>query len=190
MKTPLRYFFFALSFILFSCASSKKANQNYVPFTEDLKERIERNNIDLSKVQFYLDEKLVLTREIGMQRAEVNQGVVRLENGRYIHEVIIPAYTPGVCERTATDGVYISFEKENNALKFGRGSNLSSNYFTLYGRNWLNGTSEVTYDGQVFRVSCASCSHAGNAKLLVKKSQSDKWNKTTKVVSGRKVGRS
>jgi hypothetical protein len=188
MKTSL-HFFVVASLFFFSCASSKKANQSYVPFTQDLKERIERNNIDLSKVQFYLDEKLVLTREIGIEKAEVNQGVVRLENGKYIHEVIIPAFTPGVCERTSNDGVYISFEKENSSLKFGRGSNLSSNYFTLYGRNWINGTSEVTYDGQVFRVSCASCSHAGSAKLVVKRSQFDKWNKTTKVVEGRRVGR-
>ena len=189
MKTFLHTIVLGSVVFLSACAASKQANESYVPFTQDLKETIERNNIDLSKVQFYLDEKLVLTRELGVEKAEVNQGIVRLENGKYIHEVIIPAFTPGVCERTANDGVYISFEKENNNLKFGRGSNLSSNYFTLYGRNWRNGTSEVTFDGQVFRVSCASCSHAGTAKLVIKKSQFDKWNKTTKVVAGRRVGR-
>ena len=187
MKAYLHYYLFICALFFIACSSSKKQNQSYVPFTQELKARIERNNIDLSKVQFYLDEKLVLTREIGVEKAEVSHGVVKLENGKYIHEVIIPAFTPGVCERTANDGVYISFEKENNYLKFGRGANLSSNYFTLYGRNWLNGTSEVTYDGQVFRVSCASCTHAGNAKLVIKKSQLDKWNKTTKVVEGRRV---
>src|SRR5687768_18144512 len=189
MKTLLHTVILGSVVFFSACATSKKANESYVPFTQDLKERIERNNIDLSKVQFYVDEKLVLTRELGVERAEVNQGVVRLENGKYIHEVIIPAFTPGICERTANDGLYISFEKENNNLKFGRGSKLSSNYFTLYGRNWVNGTSEVTFDGQVFRVSCASCAHAGSAKLVIKKSQFDKFNKTSKVVAGRRVSK-
>ena len=174
-------------FISASCGSSKSSGPSYVPFTADLKETLERSNVDLKKVQFYVDEKLVLTRDLGSETAQVSSGVVKLENGRYINEVIIPAFTPGIVERSAPDGLYISFEKDNNYLKFGRGTNLAGNYYTLYGRKWQNGTAEVTYQNQVYRVSCASCGHAGSAKLLVKKSQLDNWNKKTKVVEGRRV---
>ena len=69
MKPFLHAIIIGTAVLLAACGSSKKANQSYVPFTKDLKERIERNNIDLSKVQFYIDEKLVLTRELGVEKA-------------------------------------------------------------------------------------------------------------------------
>src|SRR6201995_805429 len=83
--------------LLFSCSSSKKLS-NYVPFTKDLRQKLEKENIDLKQVQFYVDQKLVLNRNLGDQKVQVTSGVVRLENGKYVNEVIIPAFTPGVCE--------------------------------------------------------------------------------------------
>src|SRR6185312_631902 len=83
--------------LLFSCSSSRKMS-NYVPFTRDLRQKLEKENIDLKQVQFYVDQKLILARNLGDQKVVVNSGVVRLENGKFINEVIIPTLTPGVCE--------------------------------------------------------------------------------------------
>src|SRR6185437_15290476 len=68
--------------LLFSCSSSKKMS-NYVPFTRDLKQKLEKDNIDLKQVQFYVDQKLILNRNLGDQKLVVSSGVVKMENGKY-----------------------------------------------------------------------------------------------------------
>src|SRR5258706_1802411 len=104
----------ASMFFLFSCSSSRKAN--FVPFTRDLKQRLERDNIDLRQVQFYVDQKLILYRNLGDQKLEVHSGVVKMENGKVINEVIVPAFTPGICDTIQSDKLMVSFEKGNNDL--------------------------------------------------------------------------
>ena len=41
---------------LFSCGNSKTivANKKYVPFTRQLQQRLERDNVDLHQLQFYI----------------------------------------------------------------------------------------------------------------------------------------
>ncbi len=62
--------------LLFSCSSSRKMS-NYVPFTRDLRQKLEKENIDLKQVQFYVDQKLILNRNLGDQKLVVNSGVVK-----------------------------------------------------------------------------------------------------------------
>src|SRR6202012_4177808 len=113
---------FASLTFLFSCSSSRKTSRNnFVPFTKDLKAKLEKENIDLKQVQFYVDQKLILNRNLGDQKVVVSSGVVKLENGKYINEVIIPSFTPGVCESSDNGKLLISFEKGNNSLAFGPG---------------------------------------------------------------------
>src|SRR5690242_5753283 len=110
--------FTSLTFLLSSCSSSRKLS-GYVPFTRDLKQKLEKENIDLKQVQFYVDQKLILNRNLGDQKVVVSSGVVRLENGKYINEVIIPSLTPGLCDNVDGDKLMINFEKGNNDLAFG-----------------------------------------------------------------------
>src|SRR3954469_16949404 len=86
------------SLFMASCSSSRVSRANLVPFTKDLRAKLEKENIDLKQVQFYIDQKLVLDRNLGDQKIEVTSGVVKLENGKYINQVVVPAFTPGVCE--------------------------------------------------------------------------------------------
>jgi hypothetical protein len=178
---------FAVTTFLFSCGSSRKLSKNYVPFTRDLKLKLEKDNIDLKQVQFYVDQKLVLSRNLGEQKVEVHSGVVKLENGKYINEVIIPAFTPGICESTENDKLMVSFEKGNNNLAFGPGSGYTFNEFVLYGTEWRNGTASVTFDSNKFRASCGSCSDVASATLLVKKNVIDKLDRKSRTLKGRTV---
>src|ERR1700743_2686553 len=148
--------FTSLTF-LFSCGSSRKMT-DYVPFTRDLKQKLEKENIDLKQVQFYVDQKLILNRNLGDQKVVVSSGVVKLENGKYINEVIIPSFTPGLCEGTEGERLLISFEKGNNNLAFGPGSGYTFNNYVLYGTEWKNGTALVNYDSEKFRARCGACS--------------------------------
>jgi hypothetical protein len=172
---------------LFSCTSSRKARNSFVPFTKDLKQRLERDNIDLKQVQFYVDQKLLLSRNMGDQKAQVTSGVVRLENGKYINEVIIPAFTPGVCDTILNDRLMISFERGNNDLAFGQGSGTTFSEYVLYGTEWKNGTAAVTFDSNKFRASCGTCPDVAAATLVVRKSEIDKFERKSRTLKGRKV---
>jgi hypothetical protein len=177
----------ALIGFLSSCSSSRKMSKNYVPFTRELKERLERENIDIKQVQFYVDQKLIMSRYLDNDKAQVTSGVVKLENGRYINEVIVPPFTPGVCEDITNGNLMISFEKGSNDLGFGLGSNYSTNQYVLYGYDWKNGTAVVNFDNNKFRVRCGTCSDVASARLMIRKSIVDKFEKKTRVLEGRKV---
>jgi len=171
------------------CSSSKVSRANLVPFTKDLRQKLERENIDLKQVQFYIDQKLVLDRNLGDQKVAVTSGVVKMENGRYINQVVIPAFTPGVCENAEGDKLMISFEKGNNNLPFGPGSGYTFNEYSLYGTEWRNGTTAVTYDSNKFRARCGTCQDVASITLLVRKSVMDKIEHKSRTVKGRTVGK-
>jgi hypothetical protein len=174
--------------LLFSCGSSRKsARNNFVPFTRDLKQRLEKENIDLKQVQFYVDQKLILNRNVGDQKTGVTSGVVKMENGKYINEVIVPAFTPGICDTLVSNRLMISFEKGNNDLAFGQGSGPSFSEYVLYGTEWRNGTAAVTYDSNKFRARCGTCGDVAMATLLVRKKEIDKFERKTRTLKGRKI---
>jgi hypothetical protein len=162
---------------LFSCSSSKKLSKSYVPFTRELKLKLEKDNIDLKQVQFYVDQKLILSRNLGDQKVEVHSGVVKLENGKFINEVIVPAFTPGICESTENDKL----------MAFGPGSGYTFNEYVLYGTEWRNGTASVTFDSNKFRARCATCQDVASATLVVRKSEMDKIERKSRTLKGRTV---
>lgn len=161
--------------------------KDLVTFTTGMKQRLEGNNIDLKKVQFYIDQRVVLTRSLGSNKAEVKSGKVTFENGQYTHEIIIPALTAGVCEMASDGRLYISFEKEGSSIAFGPGLGSAADQFVLLGTNWDAGTAAVNYEGNEFRARCANCSNVGDVKLMIKKSELNKVSKTSRTVKGRKV---
>jgi len=172
--------------LLFSCGGSNKIS-NYTPFTRDLKQKLEVQNIDLKEVQFYVDQKLVLNRNLGSQDVTVKSGVVKLSNGKYINEVVIPALTPGICMGTENDRVLVSFEKGSNYLAFGLGSGYTANDYVLYGTEWKLGTALVTYDSEKFRARCGSCSDVASATLVIRKKELEKLKRKTRTAKGRVV---
>jgi hypothetical protein len=168
-------------------ASARASDTSFVPFTKALKDMVDKNNLDLKKVQFFIDQKLIMKRSLGMQKVDVKSGVIVFENGEYMQQIIVPAFTPGVCERAGNNQLQISFETPNNNITFAAlGDNI---YFRLLGHNWDQryGTADIVYDNQTYKVQCASCISAGDAKLLVRKNQMDKLQNSQRVIEGRKV---
>jgi hypothetical protein len=168
-------------------SSASAADTSFVPFTKALKDLVDKNNLDLKKVQFFIDQKLIMKRSLGMQKVDVKSGVIVFENGEYMQEIIVPAFTPGVCEHALGNQLQISFETPNNNITFAA---LSDNiYFRLLGHNWDQryGTADIVYDNQTYKVRCAACTSAGDAKLLVRKNQMEKLQNSHRVVEGRKV---
>jgi hypothetical protein len=174
--------------VLLSCGSSKSvANKKFVPFTRQLQQRLERDNIDLHQLQFYIDQGLVMSRYVDNEKAQVSAGVIKFDNGQYINEVIVKPFTPGVCETLTNDRLMISFEKGNNDIAFGPGTGYSAEDYVLYGTEWRNGTALITFDNNKFRVHCSTCTDVAIARLMVRKSEIDKIEKKSRVVEGRTI---
>ncbi|HEX4374379.1 MAG TPA: hypothetical protein VHZ50_13845 [Puia sp.] len=174
--------------VLFSCSSSKSvASKKFVPFTRQLQQRLERDNIDLHQLQFYIDQGLVMSRYVDNEKAQVSAGVIKFDNGQYINEVIVKPFTPGICSDIANSKLMISFEKGNNDVAFGPGSGMSADDYVIYGTDWRNGTALITFDNNKFRVHCSTCSDVAITRLMVRKSEIDKIEKKSRVVEGRTI---
>jgi hypothetical protein len=158
----------------------------YVPFTRDLFNKIKAYNIDVRRVQFFIDQKLVLTRYIDQNKAEVTSGVVKFINGKYINEIVIPANTPCICDSVDIDGLRVSFDRSGNQFKF-INNKYSPDFFIFSGTNWKDGSCDVLFDRAVYRASCGTCNSAADIKLTVRQSDIDNTQKKTKVLPGRKI---
>jgi hypothetical protein len=169
----------------FATGPDTYVDTSYITFTKSLKQRLDRDGIDLKRVQFYVDQKLVLRRAMGSEKGVVKSGVIVFDNGQYMNELVIPAYTPGVCESVNGDDMKISFDVPGKSIEFG--ALYANNNFILIGTNWHNGTVDLTYDNQLYQVSCGTCNNVADAKLVVRKNQTFKKDENAKILAGRRV---
>jgi hypothetical protein len=103
MIKHLKYFFFITTFL--SCK---------VVFTEKIRTQIDNNGVDLSKVQFYNSDKIVLKRSLSSEEVKVASGKISVENGKYVEIIKINKKTPGRCNKFDKDHLSISFENGTN----------------------------------------------------------------------------
>ncbi|MBX2906724.1 MAG: hypothetical protein KF744_11840 [Taibaiella sp.] len=161
----------------------------YIPFTKALKYRLDQDRADLRKIQFYIDQPLVLRYTTpGTGGSSVKNGMVSYGDLQKVTEHTIPAYTPGVCEKVKGDSLYISFDAPQNSFVFA--ALYANEHFTLQGTNWYNGVADVTYENKTYKVACDGCGSAGEAKLVIKKSAAGGAANASsggKVLAGRKL---
>ncbi|MES2703642.1 MAG: hypothetical protein V4649_13455 [Bacteroidota bacterium] len=175
---------------VYTAQSGSTYDTGYVTFTKLLRQRMEHDNMDVKKVQFYIDHALVMRRTSGSEKGSVNGGRVEFSNGQSVNEVTIPAFTPGVCERVSGDSLFVSFDAPGNTIVF---SALYANQnYTVSSPNWYYGVADVMYDGQMYKAQCADCGSAANVRLAIRKSEqnnnvANRPANITKTVVGRKV---
>ena len=175
-----------LVILLSSCSS------NRMLFTVDTKKQIEEAGVDVTQVQFYNSEEIVLARQISKEEVKVAEGKVRIENGRNIEEIIIPANTPGICELNDEKTLKVSFDTgEGKSIPFlveRRGNVVvAGSYFKIGAKEWTRTSrgrkvGKLDYEGQIFNLVRGS-----DARLMIDKAVLNKVNRKTKVAKGRKL---
>jgi len=165
---------------LFTTSCSKR-----IAFTTDLRRKLEAQNIDIAKLQYYNSNQLILKRKLDSTEVKVAQGKVTYESGAYIEEIYINAKTPGVCEiKLDSDRLKISFEEgEGKNLTFGDLNPNSERYYILASAPWKGYTSKTKYQNQVYTVSSPN----GIAYLEIAKSVIRKLKKEKRTAKGRKI---
>jgi len=70
-----------------------------LPYTVGLDARLQAEGVPVERVQFYSSHGFRLQRDVDSMDAGVAEGKIRLEHGRYVEVIVVPARTPGVCQR-------------------------------------------------------------------------------------------
>lgn len=92
-------------------------NSCKVSFNGGQKIYLEKQGIDLSKIQYYNSKSIILKRVVSSKETEVLSGTVTMQNGQMIEEIEIKKNTPGILTNSTENAMYIQFEpgvmKEN-----------------------------------------------------------------------------
>lgn len=167
------------------CCGTPVDADSMIPFTRDLYNRLRMSNQDVRKLQFFVDQTIILSRGLSQDKLYIDQGKVVNQYGVNENKIELPTLTPGVVEGIDPDGLRVAFENGNN-LKF-INNKYSPEFFIFSGTNWDNGTAEVPYRGTTYRASCGTCGSVSEAKLVVRQKDIMSGDTKTSIIGGRTI---
>jgi hypothetical protein len=177
MKKNIVFFALVISFFAISSCS------NYVYFTEEIRNDLNKNKLDIEKVQYYNSDKIILRRHLTKDELELTKGTIRFENGQYFEEIIIPSKTKGIAINNSNDMLNIAFETgENRDLLF---SLNDDDKYQISADNWKDDYGCVYYDTASYYIIPGS----SNTVLLVSKEDISNYERKRRILKGRTVGR-
>lgn len=178
MKRSFVYLF-SIPLLLTACGSSKTY------FTAGIRSRVEANQQELEKIQFYTDRDIVLRRDLETGETKVTSGKVKMENGHSVNIITLPKNTPGVCTVVKSNIVGISFEPgDNHFLTFGKTKNAQANDpYRILANDWVSDYGVINYDGKKYHIQ----SEGTNAALLIKTRLLKKYTVQERKMKGRTV---
>jgi hypothetical protein len=179
MKT--KFAFFALVALFVGACSPTLST-----FTRDIYTDQNLSDSDLKQIQFFLSEDLVLYRYLDEKgNFQINDGSLRIKNGRKTQEIVIKAGTPGVfISRPKADSFAIAFEAGDDSRYLMFGPNpTNGGAYELLASNWKKRTGMVTYANEKFEVYSE---YIPRLMVDLKKTNYSKLERTK--AGGRKVG--
>ena len=178
--------------LLLAVALLSSCSLNRMYLTVATKQDIEKAGVDIKQVQFYNSEEIVLARQLSKGELKVAEGKVRIENGKSIEEIIIPANTPGICELNDEKTLKVSFDTgDGKSIPFlveRKGDMATSgSYFKIGAKKWERTArgqqiGKVDYQGQIYNLV-----RGANSRLMIDKSILNKVDRNTHVAKGRKL---
>ncbi len=168
-----------LSVLLSSCSA------RLTPFTQDLYEKEGWTQSELKKIQFYLSEDVVLTRQMVKGESQITEGKIRIVDGRRVEEIRIPSGTPGVLLFMPRENRFaVSFEAHDDDLYLMFGPNPKMrNRYALLAREWDRDQGRVHYNGNLYDVD----SRSAFATLLVDLKKTGSTEYKSHKAEGRRV---
>lgn len=154
------------------------------PLTQRLVEDQNWTQDELKRIQFYLSEDLVLTREVRNGNSEIRNGQVKIVDGREVEQLVFKRNTPGVFVFSPkTQRMAVSFERnDENFLVFGPNPK-AGNRYVIMAADWDRRNGSVTYAGKKWRVNSSDA----YASLMIPLKRLRNSDVSGKVVGGRKL---
>jgi hypothetical protein len=181
MNGRVYIFLIVVVFLLNSCASSSSmANKTF--FTNSVRKVLESKNIDLAKVQYYIDGDIELEREISKDTAKLASGTVVFQNGKYYQTIRLQRNTPGVCTAVYPNRLNVSFDNDNN--KYLTFAQTNGDNYQVINNSITNAKNNiVTYDGVEYKMNIKGAT----PYLMIKKDFIKNKNSDSRIMKGRKV---
>lgn len=179
----LKFWFFFVS----PCLSQ------YSVLTDKIVNSIASNNLEIEKVQVYLNRNFyIITKEFD-NNTNIESGKVILRNTSNKEKVIFKRNTPGVIRRVSGDSFFVDFEGDiNKTILFQSTKSKTGNYH-YYKIGFISGTtrktgksissyyiSEIQYDGHL----CQILHRHPTIALKIKKSNISKTSSNKRKVEG------
>lgn len=167
-----------LGILLSSCSTT------LTPFSQKIYERYNWNDNQLRQIQFYLSDDIVLRRSLGSNETKIQEGRIKIIDGKEVEEVVFKKGTPGVYVFSPKENRFgISFEEDDSSfLMFGPNPKVGERY-VLLAKEWNRDTGKVTYKDRVYRTN----KNSSYATLMVDLKKAEQNRYKSKTVSGRKV---
>jgi hypothetical protein len=150
--------------------------------------RVELDNkkIDLTKLQYYIDKDVVLTREISSVDAKLTSGRIIFQNGKYFQNILLRRFTKGACIALYQKRMDIAFEQgENKNIVFSIPKlNNTNNIYTLTNQGVFgNNSNLINYDGHQYKLSYKGTAPKLmlNGKVIQNRKNDDRIMKGLKV---------
>ncbi len=155
------------------------------PFTKDLQVENDWSESELKEIQFYLSRDIVLYRSAKNSDAKIEDGKIRMVDGRKVEEVVIESGTPGVMVFSPKDNrIAVSFEEgsDKRFLMFGPSPKYGDKY-VLLAKEWKKRKGEVTYEGKTYYTNAESA----YAALMVDLKKHKRTKVKSRYPKGRKI---
>jgi len=168
-----------ISLILLSLLVSSCSNLIY--YSQDIHKNLNKDNINIGKVQFYNSSKIIFRRHLTKDEIQIAKGTIIFENGEYFEEIIIPKKTKGIAVDQGTKFLKIAFEAGNNKnLRFSLNEN---NQYQISADCWKNNFGCINYDTTKYYIIPKS----SNVFLMVNKENISNFEKKRRILEGRSV---
>ncbi len=173
-------YIFVVSFFLFILFTSCSKT---IYFNQDMRNNLNKNYLKIDKIQFYNSRKIILRRNLSYADTKVARGKIKLENGQYVENIIIPKKTPGVAISEGRNYINVAFE--DGANRFLRFMLNGENEYQISASKWNQGYGKVKYDTLFYYIEPKS------SKAVLKVIKDDQYNlhKSTRRLKGKTVGR-
>ncbi len=157
-------------------------SKNLVSFTSGMIKEHNFDDHDLRSIQFYLSKDVVLHRQLGKSESTIEEGEIKIVEGKRVEEVIVKKGTPGIYKGSASSGKFKIYfdEGEQDFLSFGPNPRKSGTY-VLLGQDWDKKKGIVHYGGKKYYTPTYS-SYAHLEVDLNKLTKVDRKRKTAKGV--------
>lgn len=143
----MRLFLF-LAFVLLMASCSSRTTS----LTSGIVESQNWSEHDLRRIQYYLNQDIVLERQVRDRGSEIVVGEVIMRDGRQIERLVFPRGTPGVFVRKLGEDRYaFSFEPrhDDRFLVFTANPKRGGVYL-LSAQNWHEGRGQLNYAGNTY----------------------------------------
>ncbi len=173
---------------LFGCVSATScASFEPIPFTQELIDQHRLTDTDVRNLQYFVDNPIVLRREVRDANREVVRGRLVTREGRLVDEVMVEPLTPGVSLEAEIGVLEVSFERPT-FLYFapGRsGSMLTGQYCLATTVSHVSRDEvRIRFDGQLYDAS----EGYRTACLLVDARELNELERRRRILKGERIG--